>query len=374
MPIVRFRRWRIRLKIKTLPTSFTLKASNVEPVCSAAGGYIGGKSFLGLEANNDLTPSTWNVGPKWLGGIGGNVVMISQGFKFNFIPMQSGIDNGYNWGAFSLSHDVLNDMPAQINNTPFDLIVGGDMGGHLSPTCDNTFINYAEHRHHGFKFRNEKPGHYDGGNCRTDHGFLVREIGDKKLWLENYELAWEGSFTAREEIRAGMHVNDFYTYPSKNPAAGYKVGGAYSKERTMTFANPSPFGGMPFANFGVEDTDDFKNYDLDGEEGTDFDVSAVELIWCPPSGKKERTTSAVEEENEKKISVFPNPARNELNIKSLEQIESIKIFNLQGMLIYSRQLKVNHAVIDLPPHLATGIYQVIVQTKSTQQNFKIIKK
>ncbi len=75
-----------------------------------------------------------------------------------------------------------------------------------------------------------------------------------------------------------------------------------------------------------------------------------------------------------KVSVYPNPVYNSLNIKAPELIQDVKIYNLQGMLIYDRKYNDNDVIINLPGHLATGIYQVVIQTETTQQIFKIIKK
>ena len=68
-----------------------------------------------------------------------------------------------------------------------------------------------------------------------------------------------------------------------------------------------------------------------------------------------------------KITVYPNPFIDKINIISNKQIENIAIYSLEGKLIYKENLPKH--TLDLN-YLNTGIYLLIINNETT---FKIIK-
>jgi hypothetical protein len=78
--------------------------------------------------------------------------------------------------------------------------------------------------------------------------------------------------------------------------------------------------------------------------------------------------------SETKISYFPNPVMNELNIKSETEIQNIDVYTITGQKIKSVTLKTSSAVIDLTD-ITQGTYFVYVtMTNGTRSVQKVIKK
>jgi hypothetical protein len=74
----------------------------------------------------------------------------------------------------------------------------------------------------------------------------------------------------------------------------------------------------------------------------------------------DQSTSAhflkIEDEQSGKVVIYPNPLKNELNIKSEFQFDTLRIFNLEGRLLFERGFnnKTNQTSIHL--NLSKGIY------------------
>lgn len=209
---------------------------------------------------------------------------------------------------------------------------------------------------------------------------MVREIGDNKLWLDNYEVGWRTAFSAHEEIRAGRHVNDFYTYPNQNPPiTNHTIAGAYSKEERMRFANPSPFGGFPFAEFRLLDASGFIDYGIDGTEGDDYEVYDYDFIICESGSFKWMSND--KNQTESLLSIFklyPNPTAGSFIIQSSvshESIEKVVVLDLTGKEVFSSSgnNKDHQIEIQLSNEIAKGIYLVRIKTESKTETLKLIK-
>lgn len=77
---------------------------------------------------------------------------------------------------------------------------------------------------------------------------------------------------------------------------------------------------------------------------------------------------AVNDINKTKISIFPNPSSDFINIKSSEEIRSIKIYDIKGSLIRTD----NTPKIDISA-LPKGNYIISIETKSGVETRKFIK-
>lgn len=62
--------------------------------------------------------------------------------------------------------------------------------------------------------------------------------------------------------------------------------------------------------------------------------------------------------NKKNIFIYPNPARNEFNVKSMNEFNTLFIFNLEGKLVFEKKFnkKINTTSLNLD--LASGIYMI----------------
>ncbi len=74
------------------------------------------------------------------------------------------------------------------------------------------------------------------------------------------------------------------------------------------------------------------------------------------------------------FSVFPNPVRNVLNVKSDQVIEQIRIFDITGQMVYSRKNNHVEASVDVN-EFKQGIYvlQIITKNGIDAQKFNVIK-
>lgn len=84
------------------------------------------------------------------------------------------------------------------------------------------------------------------------------------------------------------------------------------------------------------------------------------------------TWVGVENLNPNLVELYPNPASNELKIKSQEIISGISIFDNSGREIVSSNLNSIEANIDLS-ELISGIYTVVIQSESGRYSKKFVK-
>ncbi|WP_314242595.1 T9SS type A sorting domain-containing protein [Empedobacter tilapiae] len=80
-----------------------------------------------------------------------------------------------------------------------------------------------------------------------------------------------------------------------------------------------------------------------------------------------------EVDNIELTTLFPNPASNELNIDSKENIKQVTVFNLTGQQLFSKKGNSKTSKIDVS-NLKSGVYIVEVKTDKTSKTYKIIKK
>lgn len=74
-----------------------------------------------------------------------------------------------------------------------------------------------------------------------------------------------------------------------------------------------------------------------------------------------------------KTFVFPNPANDQVTVKSTEMINSIQIFNNMGQMVYASTVNGNEITIPTT-NLNAGIYFLKVNTAKSSQNVKLIIK
>ena len=74
---------------------------------------------------------------------------------------------------------------------------------------------------------------------------------------------------------------------------------------------------------------------------------------------------------QRNVILYPNPAKDELNINSFNQIESYKIYNVNGSLIEEKKI-INSEKIDVS-NLNSGIYFIRLEEKFKSNYYKFIK-
>ena len=96
-------------------------------------------------------------------------------------------------------------------------------------------------------------------------------------------------------------------------------------------------------------------------------VDGIRLTYYYPVG-----TSIAEQQNNMDIKVFPNPAHNELNILSNNDLLSVKITDCQSRLLMSKDFYSKNIQIDISDY-ASGIYFVYLQRNTHSKVIKFIK-
>ena len=104
----------------------------------------------------------------------------------------------------------------------------------------------------------------------------------------------------------------------------------------------------------------FLHYECSGATANGIRIDNVELINTESIAEK-----AVS------FNVYPNPVENQLVISSEENIETISIYNLNGIMVYSGEY--NAEGIDIM-NLETGVYFVNIKTESYDIIRRIVKK
>jgi hypothetical protein len=103
-----------------------------------------------------------------------------------------------------------------------------------------------------------------------------------------------------------------------------------------------------------------------GQRG-DMSIDKVEVNACDTVLNVENN-----EETIKGITLYPNPVRDYLNLRSIDQIEQISVYNLLGQQVRFSSPSNSQTSIDMTS-LETGIYIVKIKAGGKTGNYKIIK-
>jgi hypothetical protein len=90
------------------------------------------------------------------------------------------------------------------------------------------------------------------------------------------------------------------------------------------------------------------------------------------SGTVDELTSSLNDrtENETQVNIYPNPANDVVNVVSNKEFTKLKVFNLLGQVIFSKEVKTKELSINTT-HLNPGLYIVQLQTPDGIINRKI---
>ena len=161
--------------------------------------------------------------------VGFNISATSQGEKFCFIPLQSSLDYD---AQVPEDHDIFGDpIGLTMTRTPFDVIMGPFNGEQNYPANTHdvvdqnlntvTWRGIDEHRVHT-AFNNHMFPALDetlreaGDPADLDDNIRAlvvnREIGDRALWIENFDPLRSVFLEAEEELIGGTLLNPYYAY------------------------------------------------------------------------------------------------------------------------------------------------------------------
>ena len=86
----------------------------------------------------------------------------------------------------------------------------------------------------------------------------------------------------------------------------------------------------------------------------------------------DKTSISQENIDKDKVKIYPNPVNDILNISAPENIESVKIINSIGQLIYQEKVNTNELKINTNNY-KSGFYIISIKTKAQLITRKIIK-
>ncbi len=75
----------------------------------------------------------------------------------------------------------------------------------------------------------------------------------------------------------------------------------------------------------------------------------------------------------KNIKLYPNPVKDRIILTSMLELDSFKLYNSLGSLVY-QNTKSGHTIDYDMSHLQSGIYFVVVSSNGLNKTFKIVKK
>lgn len=119
------------------------------------------------------------------------------------------------------------------------------------------------------------------------------------------------------------------------------------------------------------------NYTLNGSEGkyiafrvtheANHQVAAFDnIIW-------QSSLNTIDTATKVKVSAYPNPVINELNLQAETSIKDVKIFDISGKLLSNVRPENTSSKINFSS-FSKGVYIVSVTTANGTENFKIVKK
>ncbi len=290
----------------------------------------------------------------------------TDGFDFNFIPTYSALDINHHWTPHIAHVDVTQYSTSTImNNTPFDVIVGGDhanaspynipwpvdTGSTTNPQTVTWDID--QNNSHSDPFRNENVI----GNGNEHNGWLLREVGDEALWLENYKLAYQASFTATDDLKSGEFLFSHYNYLSQ-PQSVF-MAGAYSKENPMQIMGAGNAIMKYNPNYGVYQ--DFGTV-IHGQL-TDLPLN---IDFCPKhtsyANKTALSAATASAEQATEYQIYPNPATGKVFVELHgNEPYTLSVYSTNGNLVLSKESNNNSLEVINLDGLPSGVYVIQIQ-------------
>jgi hypothetical protein len=247
--------------------------ANTKPYCTSAGGYEGLPVFPFLTtpaANNYQLSNKWilnlfsynyvnngagcltfdaHAGFNGLASLNFSLSLCSDGFHFNFIPVQSALNYG-TLGTIPLNKDIENEnINVKLAQTPFDVIMGyyNNSTGFLNDNAGHLF--YRDEYIYNLT-QTSFPSYYSCSNASifdVKRSVLNLEVGDEELYMENFRLNRKADFQAEYDVYVNRR-NPYYQYPSQLSTL-LMLKGIYSKDNPMFIQPPNGF-----ANFYADQT------------------------------------------------------------------------------------------------------------------------
>ncbi len=363
-------------RVSTATAVFSENDHEVQTTCSFSKlhpfGYLSYALVADSKSGNAHAKATYRIGgiirsaqwrdlPVTVPLLDANIDVHAELESFNFVPWTSAYDYQR---PDSLNQDILNTpVDTNLARIPFDMMIG------RAPHADFPIT---------FPAMNDGQKHFEHRDIRRDNvedhpdlTILTREIGDRKMYLDNMFLNRRSLFEAEREIGVGSGANLRYHTPgrlSRNayPAVwaredGFKVvagGEVHLKAGEQITLHPG---------FTVTEGGEFKG-EIQKIYVCNFSLEELRAM----DAQKKDTVSEVERLTvDLGIRVYPNPADRFLIIEADNEGE-YKFYSLTGNLIYHGTFSTGSTVVKLKS-LMDGMYFIQLHCNGMMSTVKIIK-
>lgn len=390
----------------------------------ALGGYYelytttdGGESWTRVPEANIPAPTTDEY------GITGNYCAVGDNIWWgtNKGRIFRSTNKGYNWDAsltaFGAEKTVNSLMFDNLNGVAFLSYLNTGVESKLNETTDggvtwtefstsgaafaryffhvpgttNTLIGSASNADNGMGISRSEDGGHTWTEITSGHPFQA------SAWLD-LETGWSGTYTSSSGS-GGMYIFG-------NPPAPTNLEAVVNVLKVdLTWNAPSPVVGHGIKEVGCStipatphvvniprSVNELEGYNVYrnsvkinsemvvGEAYTDLDLPIgsfeyyVTAVYTGGESDPSNIVTVIitdfEELEQYDVEVYPNPARDFLNVKA-ENITNIRIVNMVGQIVVNQEMNVNHAQINVND-LQTGVYFIKINTRKGSVTRKIM--
>jgi len=203
----------------------------------------------------------------------------------------------------------------------------------------------------------------DGGTILTTVNPILNSIQNSIFWMGG------NSVNTIDGAGATVTANNSIILPkynvTLNGSNNYTTDPFFKDIAGKDFTLQTSSSGINHGNNSFYDASKYGNYDLSDKsriEETTIDIGAFEL----------QPTLSISDINEgKSITIYPNPVKDILNLKTQEKILKVEIISLEGKKIVSKNMT-GEMKLDLKS-LSKGIYLIQIYTAKDIESFKFIK-
>ncbi len=303
-------------------------------------------------------------GIPWVSTLNVAASIYSDGFHFNFIPVQSALDI-QNFPNNPLNIDLTRlSIQDLMSITPFDVVLGNNNVDYIDTVVDdgrNIYYYYFYKNYTHLYLRNDNLNK-SLNTCSVIKFLINTEIGDEELWINNLQLNRAASFRSAYDIN--IDQNPYFKRQSFLSSLERPV--SYSKENLFfTLGGNTEF--IYESSFNL-------NQPIAGSYSTTQNrFSPCCNLQLP------RQTSLIDNSQLSTILLYPNPSENLENIKiktnARDENVIITVYDLTGKLLASQSVP-NKGVLELSSlkiNLNPGMYliKLISKTLTETQTFII---
>ena len=300
----------------------------------------------------------------WVSSLNVAASIYSDGFHFNFIPVQSALDI-QNFPNNPLDIDLTRiSIQDLMSITPFDVVIGNNNVDYIDTVVDdghNIYYYYFYKNYTHLYLRNDNLNK-SLNTCSVDKFLINTEIGDDELWINNLQLNRTASFRSAYDIN--IDQNPYFKRQSFSSSLERPV--CYSKENLFfTLGGNTEF--IYESSFNL-------NQPITGS------YSTTQIRFSPCCNLQlPRETLLIDNSQLSTILLYPNPSENLENIKIKTNTKDeniiVTVYDLTGKLLASQSVP-NKGVLELSSfkiNLNPGMYliKLISKTLTETQTFII---